>query len=446
MVSLGVSESTPEIPLARRIAVLTGARLVFLTVLLAALVLLYGPRRLDVEGVTVRVATLTLAIAYALAAVYAAVLRTGRGLRPLADVQTVLDQATWTVIVYLSGGATSGAMSFYGLSCVAGAALTGLRGAAIAAIAAIVMFVPMSIGLGLGWLPPPSDQPIGVYLMGRTELAYHVSLNALVLVVVMLLSGYLAERLRLTGGQLFAAEVRAAEAERLALIGRLASGLAHEIRNPLGAIAGSIQLLRESPELSREDRELCDLVRREAGRLDELVSDMLDLSRPRPLARQLFDLATLAREVVALAGRTGRAATDVEVVYVGCERALIHADPSQFRQLIWNLVRNAVQASGSGDVVTVGVEEQESTVLLSVEDEGEGIEPGATEQLFDAFFTTRSHGTGVGLAVVKRIADDHGFSLEVRSARARGAIFAVRAPAPGPSLAPPALSGGSGAT
>jgi disulfide bond formation protein DsbB len=92
----------------------TGARLVFLTVLLAALIMLYGPRRLDAEGVTVRVATLTLAIAYALAAVYAAVLRTGRWLRPLADVQTVLDQATWTVIVYLSGGATSGAMSFTG--------------------------------------------------------------------------------------------------------------------------------------------------------------------------------------------------------------------------------------------------------------------------------------------------------------------------------------------
>jgi len=270
------------------------------------------------------------------------------------------------------------------------------------------------------------------------ELAYHVSLNALVLVVVMLLSGYLAERLRLTGGQLVAAEVRAAEAERLALLGRLASGLAHEIRNPLGAIAGSIQLLRGSPGLSREDRQLCDLVSREAARLDELVSDMLDLSRPRPLERQLFDLATLAREVVALSGRFGRAATDVEVVYVGCERAMVHADPSQLRQLIWNLVRNAVQASGSGDVVTVGVEKQGNTVLLSVEDEGEGIEPGTADRIFDAFFTTRSHGTGVGLAVVKRIADDHGFSVEVRSGTGRGAVFGVRAPAPGPSLAEPA--------
>jgi len=438
VVSLGVSESTPEIPLARRIAVLTGARLVFLTVLLAALIMLYGPRRLDAEGVTVRVATLTLAIAYALAAVYAAVLRTGRWLRPLADVQTVLDQATWTVIVYLSGGATSGAMSFYGLTCVSAAALTGLRGASIATIAAIAMFVPTAVGLGLGWLPPPSDQPPDAYLLGRMELAYHVSLNALVLVVVMLLSGYLAERLRLTGGQLVAAEVRAAEAERLALLGRLASGLAHEIRNPLGAIAGSIQLLRGSPGLSREDRQLCDLVSREAARLDELVSDMLDLSRPRPLERQLFDLATLAREVVALSGRFGRAATDVEVVYVGCERAMVHADPSQLRQLIWNLVRNAVQASGSGDVVTVGVEKQGNTVLLSVEDEGEGIEPGTADRIFDAFFTTRSHGTGVGLAVVKRIADDHGFSVEVRSGTGRGAVFGVRAPAPGPSLAEPA--------
>jgi K+-sensing histidine kinase KdpD len=172
-------------------------------------------------------------------------------------------------------------------------------------------------------------------------------------------------------------------------------------------------------------------VSREAARLDELVSDMLDLSLPRPLERQLFDLATLAREVVALSGRFGRAATDVEVVYVGCERAMVHADPSQLRQLIWNLVRNAVQASGSGDVVTVGVEKQGNTVLLSVEDEGEGIEPALPTGSSTPSSPRARTGTGVGLAVVKRIADDHGFSVEVRSGTGRGAVFGVRAPARG---------------
>jgi two-component system sensor histidine kinase HydH len=441
VVELGVGDSPAEPSLGRRLTLLTGARLVFLTVLLGALVLLYGPRRLDVEGVTARTATLTLACAYALAAVYAAVLRSGRGLRLLADVQIVLDQITWTVVVYLSGGASSGATSFYGLTCVAGAALTGLRGASIATVSAVGLFVPVAVSVGLGWLPSPADQPASAYLMERTELAYQVSLNALVLVVVMLLSGYLAERLRLTGGRLVEAEVRAAEAERLAMLGRLASGLAHEIRNPLGAIAGSIQLLRGSPELTLEDRELCDLVSREAARLDDLVTDMLNLSRPRPLDRQLIDLALLAREVVALAGRSGRGGSDVDVVFMGSERAVIHADPSLLRQLVWNLVRNAVQASRPGDVVTVRVTQLESTIELQVEDEGEGIDPDTAERLFDAFFTTRSHGTGVGLAVVKRIADDHGFSVEATSGPVRGAIFRLRAPAPNPSLLPPSGPG-----
>ena len=117
----------------------------------------------------------------------------------------------------------------------------------------------------------------------------------LVLIVVALLAGTLADRLRWTGGELAAATERADQAERMAGLGRLAAGLAHEIRNPLGSIAGSIQLLRTADGLSDEDQRLCDIIQRETGRLNDLVTDMVDLSKPKKPILANVDVARVDR-------------------------------------------------------------------------------------------------------------------------------------------------------
>jgi two-component system sensor histidine kinase HydH len=307
-----------------------------------------------------------------------------------------------------------------------GASLTGMRGAAVAAGAGALSYAMLVTFLVRGWLKPPPDQLASLYVVASQELWFYVSVLLLVLVVVSLLAGTLAERLRWTGGELVLATERADRAERMAGLGRLAAGLAHEIRNPLGSIAGSIQLLRTVPSLSEEDRRLCDIIQREAARLNDLVTDMVDLTRPRsPLITEL-DAAAVAREVVVLSAATGRSVSDVEVVYRGPESVSVRADGAQLRQLIWNLVRNAVQASRAGEQVIVRIERNTAgAVELSVEDRGAGIEGIAKERLFDAFFTTRSQGTGVGLAVVKGIADEHHFPIYVESVAGRGATFRV---------------------
>jgi two-component system sensor histidine kinase HydH len=410
--------------LARRLAWITGARLFFLTIALALLGLRNASY--DVGSFTVRSLLGILALSFALAAVYGLVLRAGRWLEQLADLQLIFDQLTWTLVAYLTGGITSGATSFYGLSCLVGASLTGMRGAAVAAGAGALSYAMLVTFLVRGWLKPPPDQLASLYVVASQELWFYVSVLLLVLVVVSLLAGTLAERLRWTGGELVLATERADRAERMAGLGRLAAGLAHEIRNPLGSIAGSIQLLRTVPSLSEEDRRLCDIIQREAARLNDLVTDMVDLTRPRsPLITEL-DAAAVAREVVVLSAATGRSVSDVEVVYRGPESVSVRADGAQLRQLIWNLVRNAVQASRAGEQVIVRIERNTAgAVELSVEDRGAGIEGIAKERLFDAFFTTRSQGTGVGLAVVKGIADEHHFPIYVESVAGRGATFRV---------------------
>ena len=416
--------------LANRLAWITGLRLGFLTLLLVSTAFFYLRGALGVYPQSQGIVFSTIGAAYAFAAIYATLLRSGKQLRRLAEAQIVLDQLTWTAIVYVSGGATSGATSFYGLTCLVGAILIGLRGAAIAAVSGITIFAVLCAGFASQGIHPPSDQGAANYVVAWDGIVYPLAVNALGIVVVALLAGYLAERLRRTGGALAEANERALAAERLALLGRVAAGLAHEIRNPLGSISGSIEMLREAPGLSEEDRRLCDIVQREAARLNQLVSDMMDLSGPRKPVAEDVDVAALAREVVELASRSERSgAGDVAVEYKGPAGALrARCDAAQIRQVLWNLVRNGVQATGAGTKVTVSVSEHGDRVEMAVTDEGPGITKEAALKIFDAFYTTRAGGAGIGLAVVRRIIEDHkrlGATLEVRGAGEPGATFVV---------------------
>src|SRR6187399_51928 len=423
-ISLGLPDMVQSSALPRRLALFTAARIVFLSLCLA-LVGLFYLRGASLGSTTLRIGLVLLVVSFALAGLYALLLRLGKGLALVADAQIVLDQLAWTVVAYLTGGASSGAASLYGLSGLVGAALSGSRGAALAAGSGVVMYSSLVVLLASGTLAPPPDQPAAIYQLSGDEMRFYLAVNALVQLVVALLAGTLAERLRWTGGELVLATERADQAERMAGLGRLAAGLAHEIRNPLGSIAGSIQLLRTAHGLSDEDQRLCDIIQRETGRLNDLVTDMVDLSKPKKPIFASVDASRIAREVVALASRSGRAVSDVEVSYSGVENAPIWADGAQLRQMIWNLVRNAVQASSPGDGVEVAVEVIVKSAWLIVSDRGVGIDENARERLFDAFFTTRSQGTGMGLAVVKRIADEHAFSIVVDSSRGRGATFRV---------------------
>ncbi len=423
---LGIPESLAGATLPRRLLWLNLTRLIVLSILLIVTGSTFAGRYIDWGTQSSRLALVTVALSYGLAGISTAMLRKGLYVESIAHLHLIVDQITWTILIYISGGINSAATPFYGLTCVAGAILTGLRGASIGATAAVVSYGAMTLGFWRHWLLGPSDQPSILYQFSSEDLGYRFGLNALGIVVVTLLAGYLAERLRLTGGRLAIAEQRAATAERMAALGRLATGLAHEIRNPLGSISGCIQLLQSASSLNAEERKLCSIIQSEAARLNDLVTDMVDLARPRKPNIIPVDLVATVLEVVKLASASGRAVSDVKIqLEVESDRLPIMADAAQLRQLVWNLIRNAVQASAAGDEVTVRLRKERNRVQLSVIDRGVGIDMAAQDNLFDAFFTTRTHGTGVGLAVVKRIADEHGFVVNVASVQGQGATFKV---------------------
>jgi two-component system sensor histidine kinase PilS (NtrC family) len=217
-------------------------------------------------------------------------------------------------------------------------------------------------------------------------------------------------------------------AERLATVGQLAAGIAHEIRNPLASISGSIELLRQAPPASDEDRTLMAIVHREIQRLNELVGDLLDYANPRPSQPVDFDLGVLVRETLQVS-RADRALADVEIATAAAEPLLVHADPSKLRQVVWNLVRNAADAAAAGGKhVRVEARRAGEQATITVEDDGPGIPPDRIGRIFDPFYTTKQKGTGLGLATCHAIVAEHGGQIDLESEVGKGTKVVVRLP------------------
>jgi signal transduction histidine kinase len=219
---------------------------------------------------------------------------------------------------------------------------------------------------------------------------------------------------------------RLVESEKLAGIGRLAAGVAHEINNPLGVILGYAKLLRKRCEGPMADD--LAVVEEETLRAKEIVEGLLDLSRPLPAGGEPVDLRALADYVVSRL-REARLLDGVDVSVVGAAAAPGH--PEKLRQVLGNLVRNAAEAAGPGGRVDVAVAERDGGAEVAVADSGPGIPPERRGRLFEPFFTTKPHGTGLGLAVSRAIARAHGGDLAAEPSGRGGARFALRLPARG---------------
>ena len=228
-------------------------------------------------------------------------------------------------------------------------------------------------------------------------------------------------------------------ARRLAMVGQLAAGVAHEIRNPLASISGSIELLRTALEVDDENRQLMEIVLREVERLNGLVTDLLDYARPRERVTAPLELDSLLAETVRVfAQDRSSPGVQVKLEPVEANGARVTADPAQIRQVVWNLLRNAAEAMPQGGEVVVrldrGSEEDKkggAWVEFSVSDTGVGISREDQERIFDPFFTTKASGSGLGLAMVHRIVTEHGGTIAVDSTPGKGTRFRVRLPSGG---------------
>jgi len=216
------------------------------------------------------------------------------------------------------------------------------------------------------------------------------------------------------------------KADQLALLGRMAAQMAHEIRNPLAAMRGSAQLLGQDPDVSPTAERLVRILVRESDRLTRLVEEVLRFSRPNVPNRKPVDLAVLASETVEML-REDPLATGVQLE-LEVETLALEVDPDQLRQVLLNLIRNALEAVESRGTVKVTVARQGDVACLRVRDSGPGMEEAVQARLFEPFFTTKQGGTGLGLATAHAMIHSHGGQLGVISTPSEGTEFEVRLP------------------
>lgn len=224
--------------------------------------------------------------------------------------------------------------------------------------------------------------------------------------------------------------------EHLSAIGKLSAAIAHEIRNPLAAISGSIEMLKMMLEPPEEEQRLMDIVIREVERLNGLIEEFLDYARPERYRKNAIDLGQVLDEALELMKRDTTIAAAATFVLDDTlpKPVIVEADSSRIRQVFWNLIRNACEALGEGGEVTLRrrlVYDPRSgapLVEVRVEDTGTGLADDVLPNLFEPFFTTKEEGTGLGLATSHRIVTAHGGTLEAENLSSGGACFVVRLP------------------
>lgn len=222
---------------------------------------------------------------------------------------------------------------------------------------------------------------------------------------------------------------------RLAAVGEMAAGIAHEIRNPLASMSGSIQLLQRELTLRDDQAVLLDIVLRESQRLNQTIKDFLNYAGPQRVKRTTIDVRPLVRETRQLLVQGGTMGPRHEVFADLPELPIHHhVDEAQLRQVLWNLATNALKAMPDGGCVTLQAahltepDRREPTLLLTVEDEGTGMDGEAVERMFQPFQGGFRQGTGLGLSIVHRIVTDHGGRVEVTSVPGYGTRIDVRIP------------------
>jgi two-component system sensor histidine kinase PilS (NtrC family) len=215
--------------------------------------------------------------------------------------------------------------------------------------------------------------------------------------------------------------------ERLTALGTLAASVAHEVRNPLAAISGCAELL-DAEALNEEDQRLIRVIRRESARLADIVTELLDYTRPRKLQRSKLELGR-ALEELAESFRADPSHEEIELLLsIPREPVEVELDLAQLTQVLWNLVRNGVQAMAGRGRLELGLQATGSHVRLSVRDFGRGIPVEDLDRIFEPFYSTTEGGTGIGLALVQRIVEEHGGEIEVFSSVGAGTRFVIELP------------------
>ncbi len=424
-------DHTPQIPegeIKHKLKWLILFRILFSTLLLGSTIILQlgdfppprSPSHIVLYGL--------IAAIFLLSLVYAVGLYRIKRLILMAYVQIIIDTFIVTIILFVTGNYSSIFSFLYLVVIIYSSILIPIRGTmVIAAICTIQFGFMVDLEYYGVILPFGTEDLLLASAYTWNQVLYKILITLTACFAVAFLSSFLSEQVRRTRNELRIMEDHVKRVDKMAAIGEMAAGLAHEIKNPLASLSGSIQLLHEDIRYNADHDRLMQIVLREADRLSSLATNFLLYARPPAGKVEAMELEKIIIDTAELfekdANNDGRITTTKNIQ----SGIWISMDPLHLRQILWNLLINAAEAiEGEGNIHIELHGSKNKQAFIKISDNGCGMSQEDIKFIFDPFFTTKAAGTGLGLSIVHRILEAYDALLDVESEINQGTTFILQ--------------------
>jgi two-component system sensor histidine kinase PilS (NtrC family) len=419
---------TPDSDLKDRLHKLSSARIVFAALLFGSTLFVQFGRESSPDPASLVILYGLIAAIFILSPVYLLLLKRSRNHLAVAYVQTLGDTFIVTIVLFVTGGFSSLFAFLYLVVIVYSSLLLPRRGTVLIAALCSIQFGLVADLEYFGLITPPyPDAGMLAIVYGWDHVLTKIIAIMVACVVVAFLSSFLSEQTLRTKRELRIMEEHVKRVEKMAAIGEMAAGLAHEIKNPLASLSGAIQMLREDIRYDPDHDRLMQIILREADRLSALASNFLLYARPPAGKPEPIELDKALRETLELFDKKGDAGKRIATTLKAQPGIWTFMDPAHLRQILWNLLMNATEAiEDSGQIQVELTLAKDRQAYLKITDSGIGMAPETLKSIFAPFFTTKPAGTGLGLSIVHRILEAYDCRLDVESEPGQGSTFILR--------------------
>ncbi|MGE0084548.1 MAG: nitrogen regulation protein NR(II) [Desulfococcaceae bacterium] len=406
-------------------------RVLFTTLLLGSTIVLQVGE--DISSLSRPMVVLYELIAglYFLSFIYTLLLPRTRQLLLFAYIQIFIDTCIVTLIIFLTGSFSSLFSFLYLVVIIYASMLLFRKGSMImAAVCSIQYGILMDLEYYGIFNPFGMDENLMARNYEWSFVLYKILIIMVACFAVAFLSGFLAEYARKKEKELAVMEAQVKRVEKMAAIGEMAAGLAHEIKNPLASLRGSIQLLQESGSPDPDNEILMQIILREADRLNSLVSDFLLFARPPAGKPERIDLGRTLHDIVTIFENDRKNCMGVTISRNIDQDVWTEMDADHLRQICWNILLNAAESITDKGHIEIRMntikENRDRYAIITIRDNGCGIPENILSTVFDPFVTTKKNGTGLGLSIVYRIMESYKNRMDVESEVGKGTVFTLR--------------------
>lgn len=341
-------------------------------------------------------------------------------------IQFVIDAFIVTLIIFITGGFYSIFSFLYLVVIIYASMILYFKGGVFIAGASSFFYAALILLEFTTTIMPPLEDVSGAAPPSQalSTILFRILITSAACFAVAILSGLLTEQNRKSQLELRAMEASLKRVEKMAYMGEMAAGLAHEIKNPLASLVGSIQMLKEDLRYDADHERLMEIILRETDRLSTLVNDFLFFARPPAGKPERVKLNKTINEVTDLFEKDPTHSKKFRLQKDLLVDIWVLIDPTHLSQVLWNLLLNAAEAiadDGCIEIKTLAI--KNSFVQIQVRDNGCGMQPDVAQSIFDPFYTTKPEGTGLGLSIVHRILESYSSRLDVDTEPGKGTIF-----------------------